>query len=96
MAMFRRARGLLPGIKVDTSPIDHVPVEQMQFMRFNGKSWERFGELQPGIDVPSSGARVFARTGISRFRVRRFAPPRNDGRNYRKKSPGAFPILKIS
>src|SRR4030088_2002493 len=39
---------LLPGIKVSTSPTDHVPVEQMQFMRFNGKTWERFGELQTG------------------------------------------------
>jgi branched-chain amino acid transport system substrate-binding protein len=39
---------LLPGIKVTTSPTDHVPVDQMQFMRFNGKSWERFGELQTG------------------------------------------------
>jgi hypothetical protein len=39
---------LLPGIKVNTSPTDHVPVEQMQFMRFNGKAWERFGELQTG------------------------------------------------
>jgi branched-chain amino acid transport system substrate-binding protein len=39
---------LLPGIKISTSPTDHVPVEQMQFMRFNGKSWERFGELQTG------------------------------------------------
>ncbi len=39
---------LLPGIKVNTSPTDHVPVDQMQFMRFNGKSWERFGELQTG------------------------------------------------
>jgi ABC-type branched-subunit amino acid transport system substrate-binding protein len=39
---------LLPGIKVNTSPTDHVPVEQMQFMRFKGRSWERFGELQTG------------------------------------------------
>lgn len=39
---------LLPGIKINTSPTDHVPVDQMQFMRFNGKSWERFGELQSG------------------------------------------------
>jgi branched-chain amino acid transport system substrate-binding protein len=39
---------LLPGIKVQTSPTDHIPVDQMQFMRFNGKSWERFGELQTG------------------------------------------------
>ena len=39
---------LLPGIKITTSTTDHVPVDQMQFMRFNGKSWERFGELQTG------------------------------------------------
>src|SRR3569832_612259 len=39
---------LLPGIKVNTSPTDHVPVDQMQFMRFNGKSWDRFGDLETG------------------------------------------------
>ena len=39
---------LLPGIRINTSPTDHVPVDQMQFMRFNGKSWDRFGELQTG------------------------------------------------
>ena len=39
---------LLPGIKINTSPTDHVPVDQMQFMRFNGQSWQRFGELQTG------------------------------------------------
>jgi ABC-type branched-subunit amino acid transport system substrate-binding protein len=39
---------LLPGIKINTSSTDHVPVDQMQFMRFNGKSWERFGELLTG------------------------------------------------
>ncbi len=39
---------LLPGIKINTSPSDHVPVDQMQFMRFNGNSWERFGALETG------------------------------------------------
>jgi hypothetical protein len=39
---------LLPGIKVNTAPTDHVPVDQMQFMRFNGKTWERFGKLLTG------------------------------------------------
>jgi branched-chain amino acid transport system substrate-binding protein len=39
---------LLPGIKINTSPTDHIPVDQMQFMRFNGKSWDRFGELETG------------------------------------------------
>ncbi|CCD84765.1 putative ABC transporter (substrate-binding protein); branched-chain amino acid transporter [Bradyrhizobium sp. ORS 285] len=36
---------LLPGIKVNTSEGDHLPVEQVQFMRFTGKQWERFGEV---------------------------------------------------
>jgi branched-chain amino acid transport system substrate-binding protein len=39
---------MLPGIKVNTSPADHVPIDQMQFMRFTGKQWERFGELLSG------------------------------------------------
>ena len=39
---------LLPGIRINTSPTDHVPVDQMQFMRFSGKQWERFGDLQSG------------------------------------------------
>jgi hypothetical protein len=36
---------LLPGIKVNTTPDDHMPLKQMQFMRFDGKQWERFGEI---------------------------------------------------
>jgi hypothetical protein len=43
-----RVAALLPGIKVNTSPTDHVPVDQMQFMRFNGRNWDRFGDLQTG------------------------------------------------
>ena len=39
---------LLPGIKVSTSAAEHYPVEQMQMMRFSGKQWERFGDLQTG------------------------------------------------
>ncbi len=35
---------ILPGIKINTGPTDHMPVDQMQFMRFNGKQWDRFGE----------------------------------------------------
>ncbi|WP_159450452.1 hypothetical protein [Bradyrhizobium mercantei] len=40
-------RRSLPGIKVNTTA-GHVPVDQMQLMRFNGKSRDRFGELQTG------------------------------------------------
>ncbi len=36
---------LLPGIKLNTSPTDFYPIEQVQLMRFDGKTWVRFGEL---------------------------------------------------
>jgi branched-chain amino acid transport system substrate-binding protein len=36
---------LLPGIKVNTSPTDFAPIEQMQLARFNGRSWVRFGDI---------------------------------------------------
>lgn len=36
---------LLPGIKVNTSPSDYVPVGQLQLQRFNGKQWELFGPI---------------------------------------------------
>jgi branched-chain amino acid transport system substrate-binding protein len=36
---------LLPGIKVNTSPTDFFPIEQMQLQRFNGEIWELFGDV---------------------------------------------------
>ena len=39
---------MLPGIKVNTSPTDYFPIEDMQMMRFNGKQWVRFGNLLSG------------------------------------------------
>jgi len=36
---------LLPGIRINTSPTDYFPLEQMQLMRFDGKRWVRFGEV---------------------------------------------------
>ena len=42
---------LLPGIKVNTSPTDHRPLEQMQLQRWNGKQWERFGAVIQGAAV---------------------------------------------
>ena len=39
---------LLPGIKVNTSANDFFPIEQMQLMRFNGETWELFGEVISG------------------------------------------------
>jgi ABC-type branched-subunit amino acid transport system substrate-binding protein len=35
---------LLPGIKVDTSPTDHAPIQQERLAKFNGEYWELFGE----------------------------------------------------
>ena len=36
---------LLPGIKLNTSANDFRPIEQMQLMKFDGKGWERFGDV---------------------------------------------------
>ena len=36
---------LLPGIKVDTSPTDHAPIQQERLAKFNGEYWELFGEI---------------------------------------------------
>jgi ABC-type branched-subunit amino acid transport system substrate-binding protein len=39
---------LLPGIKINTSPDDFFPIEQMQLMKFNGESWQLFGDVITG------------------------------------------------
>ena len=36
---------LLPGIKINTSPSDFAPIQAVQLMRFDGKTWVRFGEI---------------------------------------------------
>jgi branched-chain amino acid transport system substrate-binding protein len=36
---------LLPGIKLNTSPTDYYPIEQLQLERFDGTRWVLFGEL---------------------------------------------------
>ena len=38
-------RVLLPGIRINTSPTDFYPIEQVQLARFDGKTWVRFGEV---------------------------------------------------
>ena len=38
----------LPGIKLNTSPTDFRLIRQMQLMRFDGKKWVLFGDLQGG------------------------------------------------
>jgi branched-chain amino acid transport system substrate-binding protein len=39
---------LLPGVKVDTSPTNYHPIRQMQLQKWNGATWERFGEVLSG------------------------------------------------
>ena len=39
---------LLPGIRINTGANDFFPIEQMQLMRFNGVSWELFGDIIAG------------------------------------------------
>jgi branched-chain amino acid transport system substrate-binding protein len=39
---------ILPGIKINTGPKDHYPFEQLQMMKFNGTTFEFFGEVIDG------------------------------------------------
>jgi hypothetical protein len=36
---------LLPGIRLNTSPDDHYPIEQLQLVKFDGKGWQSFGSV---------------------------------------------------
>ena len=55
-SVMRQATGLknfespmyLPGIKLNNSPTDYRLIKQVQLMRFDGKKWVLFGELQGG------------------------------------------------
>jgi ABC-type branched-subunit amino acid transport system substrate-binding protein len=38
-----RTTNLLPGITINTSPIDFAPIKQVQLRRFKGERWELFG-----------------------------------------------------
>ncbi len=40
--------GLLPGVKVNTSPTDFAPLSQLQLEKFNGEKWDLFGEIISG------------------------------------------------
>src|SRR4051812_34450828 len=39
---------LLPGIRINTSPSNFAPINQLQMMRFKGQKWERFGDIMTG------------------------------------------------
>ena len=35
----------LPGIKINTSPTDFYPIQLVRLQRFNGETWELFGDV---------------------------------------------------
>jgi branched-chain amino acid transport system substrate-binding protein len=37
-----------PGIKINTSPTDFFPIDQLQTERLKGNHWEMFGEILDG------------------------------------------------
>jgi branched-chain amino acid transport system substrate-binding protein len=39
---------LLPGITISTAPDDFAPIKQMQLERFDGNTWQLFGEVLSG------------------------------------------------
>jgi branched-chain amino acid transport system substrate-binding protein len=42
---------LLPGIRVNTSPTNHHPLQQIQLQRLEGAGWARFGEVIQGANL---------------------------------------------
>ena len=42
---------VLPGIKVNTTHTDHRPITSMQFQKWDGTTWVRFGDLMAGATV---------------------------------------------
>ena len=42
---------LLPGIKINTSPTNYRPMRALQLMRWDGKTWARFGNVIEGVQA---------------------------------------------
>jgi branched-chain amino acid transport system substrate-binding protein len=42
---------LLPGIKINTGHDDHRPIKAMQMVRWDGKTWVRFGGMIEGANA---------------------------------------------
>jgi branched-chain amino acid transport system substrate-binding protein len=42
---------VLPGIKINTTHADHRPISSMQFVKWDGKTWQRFGDIVTGATV---------------------------------------------
>lgn len=49
---------LLPGIRINTSPTDFYPLEQLRMVRFTGDRWQQFGPIVNGeLDNPAVTAK---------------------------------------
>jgi branched-chain amino acid transport system substrate-binding protein len=42
---------LLPGIKINTSPTNYRPMRALQLMRWDAKTWVRFGNVIEGVQA---------------------------------------------
>ncbi len=42
---------VLNGIKINTTPTNFHPIQQLQLAKWTGKTWERFGEVMSGASV---------------------------------------------
>jgi branched-chain amino acid transport system substrate-binding protein len=42
---------LLPGIKINTSPTNYRPMRALQQMKWDGKTWARFGDVIEGAQT---------------------------------------------
>ena len=42
---------VLNGIKINTSPTNFHPIQQLQLAKWTGKTWERFGDVMSGASV---------------------------------------------
>jgi branched-chain amino acid transport system substrate-binding protein len=41
----------LPGIRVNTSPTNHCPLQQMRLQRWEGSSWTGFRNVIQGANI---------------------------------------------
>ena len=42
---------MLPGVKVNTSPTNHRPLQQMQLQKWENNGWTKFGNIIQGANI---------------------------------------------
>jgi len=51
ICMMWRCRRCCPAIRVNTSPTNHRPLQQMQLQKWEGNGWTRFGNIIQGANI---------------------------------------------